>query len=333
MKFKLTLDAKPSKYPIEYGDKLMLIGSCFTENIGAKFKSHLFELSENPYGILFNPVSVINALTEIMELRTYKADDLFQHNELWHSWNHHSRFSAIEKETALESINQTIVDAHHFLKSANRLVITLGSAWLYHLTNEAPLGNGQVVANNHKGPIQWFYKSLMQPNVLQERLQDLVHRLHAFNPNLHIVFTISPVRHLREGLIENNRSKAVLIHAVHELMSQCNQVDYFPAYEYVMDDLRDYRYYAEDLVHPNFAASGYVWDKLVETYMEPKTQAIMKQVAELQLAMNHKPFFIGSVEHQKFLQSCILKTETLMAAHPALSLQDHLAFFKAGISK
>lgn len=333
MKFKLTLDAKPSKYPIEYGDKLMLIGSCFTENIGAKFKTYLFELSENPYGILFNPVSVMNALTEIMEIRKYQSDDLFQHNELWHSWNHHSRFSAIEKNAAVESINHTIVEAYHFLKSANRLVITLGSAWLYHLTNEAPLGKCQVVANNHKGPINWFFKSLMQPNTLLENLQDLVSRLHAFNPNLHIVFTISPVRHLREGLIENNRSKAVLIHAVHELISQSNQVDYFPAYEYVMDDLRDYRFYAEDLVHPNFAASGYVWDKLVETYMEPKTQAIMKQIAELQLAMNHKPFFIGSVEHQKFLQSCIHKTETLMAAHPALSLQDHLAFFKAGISK
>ena len=333
MKFKLTLEAKPSKYPIEYGDKLMLIGSCFTENIGAKFKSHLFEISENPYGILFNPVSVSNALTEIMDLRKYKSDDLFQHNELWHSWSHHSRFSAIKQEDALENINRTILDAHHFLKSANRLVITLGSAWLYHLTNEAPLGKGQVVANNHKGPINWFLKSLMQPNELLESLHALVARLQTFNPNLQIVFTISPVRHLREGLIENNRSKAVLIHAVHELVSQSNRVDYFPAYEYVMDDLRDYRFYAEDLVHPNFAASGYVWDKLVETYMDHKTQAIMKQIAELQLAMNHKPFFTGSVEHQKFLQSCILKTETLMAAHPTLSLQDHLAFFKAGISK
>ena len=333
MKFKLTLDAKPSKYPIQYGDKLMLIGSCFTENIGAKFKTHLFELSENPYGILFNPVSVINALTEIMELRTYKADDLFHHNELWHSWNHHSRFSAIEQKDALENINSTILEAHDFLKSANHLIITLGSAWLYHLTNEAPLGKGQVVANNHKGPIHWFYKSLMQPNDLIDKLHALVARLQVFNPSLHITFTISPVRHLREGLIENNRSKAVLIHAVHELVNQCNQVDYFPAYEYVMDDLRDYRFYAEDLVHPNFAASGYVWDKLVDTYMDHKTQAIMKQIAELQLAMNHKPFFIGSVEHQKFLESCILKTETLMAAHPTLSLQDHLAFFKAGISK
>jgi hypothetical protein len=333
MKFKLTLDAKPSNHTIAYGDKLMLIGSCFTENIGAKFKTHLFELSENPYGILFNPVSVINTLTEIMEKRVYRADDLFQYNELWHSWHHHSRFSAITQEEALDSINNTISNAHDFLKSANRLVITLGSAWLYHLTNEAPLGQGQVVANNHKGPINWFYKSLMQPNVLIKNLDDLVKRLHSFNPSLHTTFTISPVRHLREGLIENNRSKAVLIHAVHELMSQCNGVDYFPAYEYVMDDLRDYRFYAEDLVHPNFAASGYVWDKLVETYMDFKTQAMMKQVAELQLAMSHKPFFLGSVEHQKFLHSCIQKTEALLDKHPTLSLQDHLAFFKAGISK
>jgi hypothetical protein len=333
MKFKLTLEAKPSSHKIEYGDKLMLIGSCFTENIGAKFKTHLFELSENPYGILFNPVSVINTLSEIMDKRVYGMNDLFQYNDLWHSWHHHSRFSAINQKDALENINHAIVEAHDFLKSADRLVITLGSAWLYHLTNEAPLGQGQVVANNHKGPIQWFFKSLMQPNELLEKLQALVRHLHVFNPKLHTTFTISPVRHLREGLVENNRSKAVLIHAVHELVHQSNQVDYFPAYEYVMDDLRDYRFYAEDLVHPNFAASGYVWDKLVETYMDPKTQAIMKQVAELQLAMSHKPFFIGSVEHQKFLESCIHKTEALLDKHPALSLQNHLAFFKAGISK
>jgi hypothetical protein len=333
MKFKLTLDAKPSNHNIVYGDKLMLIGSCFTENIGAKFKTHLFKLSENPYGILFNPVSVVNTLNEIMDKRMYEVDDLFQHNELWHSWHHHSRFSAIRQEDALENINGTILAAHDFLKSANQLVITLGSAWLYHLTNEAPLGKGQVVANNHKGPSNWFFKSLMQPNTLIENLQNLVERLHAFNPNVHITFTISPVRHLREGLIENNRSKAVLIHAVHELVSQYKGVDYFPAYEYVMDDLRDYRFYAEDLVHPNYAASGYVWDKMVETYMDHKTQAIMKQIAELQLAMNHKPFFIGSVEHQKFLHSCIHKTEALLEKHPTLSLQDHLAFFKASLSK
>ncbi len=333
MKFKLTLEAKPSKHLIEYEDKLMLIGSCFTENIGAKFKTHLFNVFENPYGILFNPISVSTALIEIIESKVYSSEDLFQHNELWHSWNHHSRFSAVQKEEALEKINVSIAEAHQFLKTANRLVITLGSAWLYHLTNNAPLGKGQVVANNHKAPSDWFYKSLMGPAELIESLKNLVTRLQAFNPNLHITFTISPVRHLREGLVENNRSKAVLIHAVHELISQLDKLDYFPAYEYVIDDLRDYRFYAEDLVHPNFAASGYVWDKLIETYMDADTQLLMKQVAEIQLAFNHKPFFAGSIEHQKFIQSCIQKTESLIDAHPYLSLQGHLAFFRTSVSK
>lgn len=333
MKFKLTLDAKPSKHHIDYADKLMLIGSCFTENIGAKFKSHLFEVMENPYGILFNPVSVSSALTEIIESRTYTASDLFQHNELWHSWQHHSRFSAIDKTAALEQINSSISTAHDFLKSANRLVITLGSAWLYHLSSDAPLGAGQVVANNHKAPSSWFFKSLMQPTVLLENLHGLVTHLQSFNSTLEITFTISPVRHLREGLVENNRSKAVLIHAVHELVAQYENIDYFPAYEYVIDDLRDYRFYAEDLVHPNFAASGYVWEKLIETYMRTETKSIMKEVAALQLAVNHKPFFVGSIEHQKFLQSCILKTESLISAYPQLPLQDHLAFFRSSLSK
>ncbi len=333
MKFKLTLEAKPSKHLIEYEDKLMLIGSCFTENIGAKFKTHLFNVFENPYGILFNPISVSTALNEIIESKVYTGEDLFQHNELWHSWNHHSRFSAVQKEDALEKINASITAAHLFLKSANRLIITLGSAWLYHLTNNAPLGKGQVVANNHKAPSDWFYKSLMGPADLMDTLKNLVKRLQGFNPNLHITFTISPVRHLREGLVENNRSKAVLIHAVHELISQSDKLDYFPAYEYVIDDLRDYRFYAEDLVHPNFAASGYVWDKLIETYMNADTQSLMKQVAEIQLAYNHKPFFVGSIEHQKFIQSCIQKTESLLEAHPYLSLQGHLAFFRTSVSK
>ena len=201
------------------------------------------------------------------------------------------------------------------------------------MTALAPLSDGQVVANNHKAPASWFTKSLMQPDNLKERLSNLVHALLEFNSELHIVFTISPVRHLREGLVENNRSKAVLIHAVHEVIATMNQVEYFPAYEYVIDDLRDYRFYSEDLVHPNYAASGYVWEKLVETYMKDTTQVIMKQVAELQLAVNHKPFFAGSAEHQKFTQSCIDKTERLIQSYPNLPLQKHLEFFRSAIAK
>ena len=333
LKLKLTLDAKPASYKINYGERLLLMGSCFTENIGLKLQAHLFETLENSHGILFNPVSVQNALMDIIANKKYTELDLFLLNDVWNSWHHHSRFSGVTQTEALDKMNGAIQEAHSYLKSAHHLVITLGSAWLYTLNENVPNHMGMVVANNHKAPANWFTKKLLQPQELLSNLQSLVAALQSFNPNLHIVFTISPVRHLREGLVENNRSKAVLIQAVHDLVSMEKNIEYFPAYEYVIDDLRDYRFYSEDLVHPNYAATQYVWEKLVDTYMSAETQSIMKQVAELQLAFNHKPFFSGSTEHQKFLLSYIEKTMHLMAQCPQLPLEKHLYFFKGAIGK
>jgi hypothetical protein len=333
LKFKLTLDSKRSEYPIGYRDNLFLIGSCFSENMGAKLNTHLFNVLENSHGILFNPISVCNAIEDCIIQKKYTSSDLFFLNDVWNSWNHHSKLSGITELEALNKINESINQGHAYLKSANHLVITLGSAWLYQLNNNAPSAKGQVVANNHKAPATWFDKYLMKSDILIELLQNTVKQLKQFNPHLHIIFTISPVRHLREGLVENNRSKAVLIQAVHEVVSQFDALEYFPAYEYVMDDLRDYRFYAEDLVHPNYAASQYVWEKLVETYMDKDTQSIMKQVAELQLAMQHKPFFQGSESHQAFLQNCIVKTERLLTTYPYLNLSSHLSHFNAQLVK
>lgn len=332
-KFKLTLAAKPSDNKIYYPNKIMLVGSCFTENIGAKFQQHLFDTNENSHGILFNPLSVQNAIIDYLENKQYTTQDLFLLNEVWNSWHHHSRFSGITPQESLEKINSSINKAHDFLKKANHLIITLGSAWLYTLNENAPSQHGLIVANNHKAPAQWFNKKLIDVGELIENLTLLVDRLKNFNPHLNITFTISPVRHLREGLVENNRSKAVLIQAVHEIVTSEINVDYFPAYEYVIDDLRDYRFYAEDLVHPNYAATNYVWEKFVETYMSNETQLIMKQIAELQLAKQHKPFFASSNEHQKFIQSCIEKTAVLLNQYPFLSLQDHMQVFKEQLVK
>jgi hypothetical protein len=333
VKFKLSLPAKSSKYPIGYQDKIALIGSCFTENIGAKLAAHQLNVLENSHGILFNPVSVQYAIEDCIQNKQYTKEDIFLLNDVWNSWQHHSRYSGITQEEALQKINNSIQQAHHFLQTANHLVITLGSAWLYRLNEQAPHNEGIIVANNHKAPSNWFTKELMQPLVLVKLLQQLIQALHHFNPQLHIIFTISPVRHLREGLIENNRSKAVLIHAVHQVVSEKDKVAYFPAYEYVIDDLRDYRFYAEDLVHPNHAATQYVWEQFVASYMTEDTQAIMKQVAEIQLATQHKPFFAGSTAHQKFLQSCISKTEQLLVQYPYLPLAKHLLFFKSQVAK
>lgn len=327
MKFKLTLEATKSNLQISYQDKLMLIGSCFTENIGAKMQKHLFSVKENPHGILFNPVSVVNAISDYIQCKQYTEADLFEFNELYNSWHHHTRYSDISSDAALNKINRSIIEAHHFLKDANQLVITLGSAWLYCLTDNAPSQNGLVVANNHKAPSNWFKKRLMLPNELTDLLQSMVHQLQSFNSALQIIFTVSPVRHLREGLVENNRSKAVLIHAVHETIANTKGTYYFPSYEYVIDDLRDYRFYAEDLVHPNFAATQYVWEKWVESYYNEQTQKIMKEVAELQLAIQHKPFNKESKGHQQFLQNCLQKSEALAKQYPFLQLQETIAFF------
>lgn len=333
LKFKLTLAAKKSATPMGYRDKSLLIGSCFSENIGSKLSSHLFQVLENPHGVLFNPISVANSLTDCIQKKIYQEADLFLLNDVWNSWNHHSRFSGITIKESLDKINSSIYNGHQFLKTADHIIITLGSAWVYQLNSQSSFTVGQVVANNHKAPANWFDKRLMQPKELIELLNDLVKQLLSFNPHLHIVFTISPVRHLREGLVENNRSKAVLIHAVHEIVDELKNLDYFPSYEYIMDDLRDYRFYSEDMVHPNYAASNYVYEKLVETYMNEETQTIMKQVSELQLAIQHKPFFAGSTQHQEFLQNCVVKTERLLGLYPYLALDDQLHFFKQQIGK
>jgi hypothetical protein len=333
LKFKLTLASKRSKNSIGYRDQLFLIGSCFSENMGAKLNTHLFKVFENPHGVLFNPISVAQSLSDCINHKQYAEADLFQLNEVWNSWNHHSRYSGITPKDAVEKINNSITKAHAFLKTADHIVITLGSAWVYQLNSQSPFTAGQVVANNHKAPAAWFDKALMKPDALVLLLNKMVKDLLQFNAHLQIIFTISPVRHLREGLVENNRSKAVLIQAVHEIVDSTENTAYFPSYEYVIDDLRDYRFYAEDLVHPNYAASNYVWEKWVETYMNEETQNIMKQVAELQLAMQHKPFFAGSTQHKEFLQNCIAKSERLLSHYPYLSLNDQVQFFKQEIAK
>jgi hypothetical protein len=333
LKFKLTLASKRSENSIGYRDSLFLIGSCFSENMGAKLNTHLFKVFENPHGILFNPISVAQSLSDCIHNKQYTEADLFQLNEVWNSWQHHSRFSGISSKEALDKINNSIAKAHTFLKTADHIVITLGSAWVYQLNSQSTHAAGLVVANNHKAPATWFDKALMKPDALVLLLNKMVKDLLQFNPHLQIIFTISPVRHLREGLVENNRSKAVLIQAVHEIVDSTENVAYFPSYEYVIDDLRDYRFYAEDLVHPNYAASNYVWEKWVETYMNEETQGIMKQVAELQLAVQHKPFFAGSTQHKEFLQNCIAKSERLLSLYPYLSLHDQVQFFKQEIAK
>jgi len=188
-----------------------------------------------------------------------------------------------------------------------------------------------VASNNHKAPSDWFQKRLMKAAELVTIFEELIQKLKAFNPKLQVLFTISPVRHLREGLVENNRSKAVLIQAVHQLVESYPNVYYFPAYELVIDDLRDYRFYAEDMVHPNYQATQYVWEKLVDACMEEDTKMVMKEIAEINLAFQHKPFNPSSEKHLEFLNSYFSKTRQLKEKFPFLDLAAELNYFEKGI--
>ncbi len=322
MDFHLNFDPRPFSVKIEHHQKLLLIGSCFTENIGNKLRQLKFSVLENPNGILFNPVSIATSLNSYIENKQYKEEELFYQNESWNSWQHHSRFSNPDKETCLAVINQSQQAAHNFLKKADWVLITLGSAFVYELQT------GELVANCHKVPTDKFNKKLLTAAEITAMLKEVLQKLAVFNPHIKIIFTISPVRHLRDGFVENNRSKAMLIQAVHQLVSDDEKAFYFPAYELVIDDLRDYRFYAEDMVHPNYAATNYVWEKFITTCIDDRAQQLMKEINIINAAKSHKPFNPTSAQHKKFLQTNLDKVTKLQEEHSYIDLKEEVDFFK-----
>lgn len=323
MNFHLEFSPKPFNTKIIHQDNLFLIGSCFTENIGSKFKQHKFSVLENPNGILFNPVSISKSITSYIQNKQYAKEDLFYENELWNSWEHHTRFSDVDMDICLHRINASQQQAHQFLKTADWVFITLGSAFVYELENKG------VVANCHKVPADKFNKKLLNVEEVLAVLDNVIHRIFMLNPTIKIMFTVSPVRHLRDGFVENNRSKAVLIQAVHHLVNKFNKLFYFPAYELVIDDLRDYRFYAEDLVHPNYAATNYVWDKLVDCCIDENTIQLMKQLNEINAAVNHKSFNPTTEAHKKFIDTTINKINTIKKLHPHINFSNDESYLKA----
>jgi hypothetical protein len=328
MDFHLEFTPKPFSIKINHRHKLMLMGSCFTENIGDKLMAHKFSVLQNPNGILFNPVSVLDAVENYISNKQIDSDALFYLNEAYHSWQHHSRFSAPEKSVAVTTINNSTSNAHNYLKNTDFLIITFGSAWVYELTDNADnILKNVVAANNHKAPADWFSRRLLSIDELNNILDRLITALKIFNPSLNIIFTISPVRHLREGFIENNRSKAALINTVHTAVEKYGYAFYFPAYELVIDDLRDYRFYAEDMVHPNYAATNYVWEKFVNTGIDEPSQQLMKTINEINAAKNHKAFNPSSVAHKKFLQHNLEKINILKQQYPYINFSEEEKYF------
>ena len=330
MDFLLNIDLKKHPQPIRYTDKILLMGSCFTEHIGNALAELKFEVLQNPNGILFGPDAVCKSLMACIHNKPYRSGDLFQLNEVWHSWNHHSRFSATSESVVLDQINASQQRAHAFLKEANWLLITLGSSFSYELREEADKASLKInegVANCHRAPAGWFNKRMLETDEIVQMLTDCFQSLRKFNPALQIIFTISPVRHIRDGVVENNRSKARLIEAVHQIIAGEPDTFYFPAYELVIDVLRDYRFYDIDLVHPNYPATEYVLEKFTSTCISGEAQQLMAAIRPLVIARKHRPFQPDTSAHKQFLQTCLEKANLLKNKYPFLQLEEELKYF------
>lgn len=278
---------------IDYNSEIILFGSCFSENIGAKFDYFKFQSTTNPYGILFNPVAIEKAISESIEGKKYTDKDLISHNDLWHSFNHHSDFSGSEKSDVLNKINTTILATQKKLRSASHIIITLGTSWVYQ-SNETK----EIVANCHKIPQREFAKKLLSITEIEKSIKNIKDTINNFNSDVHIIFTVSPVRHLKDGMIENTLSKSHLIAAIHTSLD--TNTSYFPAYEIMMDDLRDYRFYKEDMLHPNQLAVDYIWENFKKTWIANETEKLQETIENIQKSLAHKPFNPSSEQHKKF---------------------------------
>jgi hypothetical protein len=335
MEYLLNLNWPKADTFIDHQQKILSIGSCFTEHIGNALKELKFDVLQNPNGILFDPASVCNSLVSYIHNKMYGESDLFQLNELWHSWQHHSRFSGTDPYAVLKKINASQQQAHQFLKDANWLIITLGSSFSYRLTKNAepavtfqnvPLGDSGV-ANCHRAPAPWFQKHLLTIDETVSALDNTIHQLFHFNAGLNIIFTISPVRHVRDGVVENNRSKARLLEAVHHLVGKFDKLHYFPAYELVIDILRDYRFYDIDLVHPNYAATQAVLETFLKTHTSEETLQLVAEIKKIVTARKHKTQFPETKAHQAFLKAHLQRAIALQQQHFYLDLQEEIAYF------
>ena len=310
MKLYTSVDIAPSPKKIAYNDKILLLGSCFADNIGTKFGEYYFQTTVNPYGTLYNPASIAKAISGIGN----GVSDIgfVEHNGLWHSLSHHGSFSRADKEDLVRACEQSKVQLREALQQASIMIITFGTAWVYEYEDK-------VVANCHKLPANRFVRRRMTVDEIVEIWQPILTAM----PDKHWIFTVSPIRHVKDGLHENQISKAILLQAVDRLTakqldSPIGGLSYFPSYEIMLDELRDYRFYAEDMVHPSAVAVDYIWQRFVDTYMTADTQNEMRTLHQLWRDRHHRSLHPDSPDAQQFAAHIKTRLQQLQPRYPWL---------------
>ena len=316
MKLTTPVDLPLTQFEVGYQDNFMLLGSCFAQNMGELLAGAGFRCDLNPFGTLYNPLSIVTALTQIEEGRTYSENDLICYGGQWHSFMHHSSFSSPDPAQCLLDINRRLSAAHEHLGGCTLLVLTLGSAYVYRYR-----ATGEVVGNCHKLPEAQFTRTLLSVEETVAPLSLFLNHLFTLHLQLRVLFTVSPIRHLRDGLTGNQLSKSTLLLAAERLTRQYpGRCFYFPAYEIMMDELRDYRFYDRDLLHPSPVAVEYIWECFSKCYFTPATSAVMQEWMSLKRSWEHRLLAPDSPQSQEFSHKIVLKIEEFCRKYPNFEL-------------
>lgn len=297
MNFKTSINLNEITLPqnqIDYQSKNLLLGSCFVENIGNILNNLKFKVFVNPFGVLFHPLAIEKILQDVVNQKVYLSNNLVFDQGLWHSFNHHSEFSGENQHEVLGKINAQNQLTFQFLKNSSHVIITFGTAWVYH-----HIPTDSLVANCHKIPQNQFLKRILSLQEIENSIETICKLIHQINPSIQIILTLSPVRHLKDGMQNNALSKARLLHGIHSVLNQ-NNIYYFPAYEILIDDLRDYRFFDKDMIHPSEVAIQYVWELFQNIYFSKKTQNDVAEVQQIIKDLAHKPFHPNSEAHKQF---------------------------------
>jgi hypothetical protein len=312
--FQTQVEIPRSPVNITFESRVLTLGSCFAENIGKKMADVYFDTDVNPFGVLYNPVSIRNSIDFLCQNKRFSSADIFEYRSLWQSFSHSSLFSDISVEGCLDKINSRMNNACEFFRKTDILLITFGTAWVFEEKK-----SGRVVSNCHKLPASEFVRRRLSVEEIVTDYTMLINEVIAQLPTMQFLFSVSPIRHWKDGAHENNISKSTLLLAIEALQQQFEQVHYFPAYEILMDELRDYRFYASDMLHPSEVAVDYIWSRFADTYFDETTQKTKKEIEHLVADLSHRPLQPDSDEFKKFRLAVERRKDKMLAEYPFLN--------------
>jgi lysophospholipase L1-like esterase len=311
MILQTNIPLNPQEPQIDYNSRILLLGSCFSEHIGDKMDYLKFNVLQNPFGILFHPIAIEKIIDRAINKNYFEEKDIFLHDELWCCFEVHSSLRNENKKEYLEHLNSKLAELEESIHAASHIIITYGTSWVYEFRESK-----EVVSNCYKIPQKEFEKKLLDVSEIEESLSNTMDLIRRSNSNSVIIPTVSPVRHLKDGFIENNRSKAHLITAIQKLTDQKDDLIYFPAYEIMMDELRDYRFYKLDMIHPNDTAISIIWDKFSKVWISSETEEIQREIANIQTGLKHKPFHPSGDQYQFFLKDLKERIKSIQKRFP-----------------